>query len=82
VLGTRNENNQLVAVQLTVDLKPNIPSKFCIFFFSNFLIYLDAVLQIYGLCQSCFVQYNCAVLGFNVVYSIIFGYTPIFSPVL
>ncbi|XP_062223330.1 probable protein phosphatase 2C 14 isoform X2 [Phragmites australis] len=27
VLGTRNENNQLVAVQLTVDLKPNIPSE-------------------------------------------------------
>ncbi|WVZ75438.1 hypothetical protein U9M48_023489 [Paspalum notatum var. saurae] len=25
VLGTRDENNQLVAVQLTVDLKPNIP---------------------------------------------------------
>ncbi|GJN37093.1 hypothetical protein PR202_gb26016 [Eleusine coracana subsp. coracana] len=25
VLGTRNENNQLVALQLTVDLKPNIP---------------------------------------------------------
>jgi serine/threonine protein phosphatase PrpC len=28
VLGTRNENNQLVALQLTVDLKPNIPSMF------------------------------------------------------
>ncbi|GJN21049.1 hypothetical protein PR202_gb08495 [Eleusine coracana subsp. coracana] len=27
VLGTRNEINQLVAVQLTVDLKPNIPSE-------------------------------------------------------
>ncbi|KAK3143004.1 hypothetical protein QOZ80_4BG0356300 [Eleusine coracana subsp. coracana] len=27
VLGTRNENNQLVALQLTVDLKPNIPSE-------------------------------------------------------
>ncbi|CAD6250997.1 unnamed protein product [Miscanthus lutarioriparius] len=27
VLGTRDENNQLVAVQLTVDLKPNIPSE-------------------------------------------------------
>ncbi|TVU13682.1 hypothetical protein EJB05_37102, partial [Eragrostis curvula] len=25
VLGTRDENNQLLAVQLTVDLKPNIP---------------------------------------------------------
>ncbi|CAO1939066.1 unnamed protein product [Urochloa humidicola] len=27
VLGTRDENNRLVAVQLTVDLKPNIPSE-------------------------------------------------------
>jgi len=27
VLGTRDENNELVAVQLTVDLKPNIPSE-------------------------------------------------------
>ncbi|KAJ1279092.1 hypothetical protein BS78_04G129000 [Paspalum vaginatum] len=27
VLGMRDENNQLVAVQLTVDLKPNIPSE-------------------------------------------------------
>ncbi|AQK59108.1 probable protein phosphatase 2C 14 [Zea mays] len=27
VLGTRDENNQLVAVQLTVDLKPDIPSE-------------------------------------------------------
>ncbi|XP_062219047.1 probable protein phosphatase 2C 14 [Phragmites australis] len=27
VLGTRNENNHLIAVQLTVDLKPNIPSE-------------------------------------------------------
>ncbi|KAL6841992.1 hypothetical protein ACP4OV_028192 [Aristida adscensionis] len=27
VLGTRNESNELVAVQLTVDLKPNIPSE-------------------------------------------------------
>ncbi|OEL25410.1 putative protein phosphatase 2C 14 [Dichanthelium oligosanthes] len=27
VLGTRDENNQLVAIQLTVDLKPNIPSE-------------------------------------------------------
>lgn len=27
VLGTRDENNQLVALQLTVDLKPNIPSE-------------------------------------------------------
>ena len=27
VLGTRDENDQLVAIQLTVDLKPNIPSK-------------------------------------------------------
>ncbi|KAL6634346.1 hypothetical protein ACP70R_027017 [Stipagrostis hirtigluma subsp. patula] len=27
VLGTRDENNQLAAVQLTVDLKPNIPSE-------------------------------------------------------
>ncbi|AQK70881.1 putative protein phosphatase 2C family protein [Zea mays] len=27
VLGTRDENNQLIAVQLTVDLKPNIPSE-------------------------------------------------------
>jgi len=27
VLGTRDENDQLVAIQLTVDLKPNIPSE-------------------------------------------------------
>ncbi|CAN6278544.1 unnamed protein product [Urochloa humidicola] len=27
ILGTRDENNQLVAIQLTVDLKPNIPSE-------------------------------------------------------
>lgn len=27
VLGTRNEDDQLIAVQLTVDLKPNIPSE-------------------------------------------------------
>lgn len=27
VLGTRNEDHQLIAVQLTVDLKPNIPSE-------------------------------------------------------
>lgn len=38
VLGTRDENNQLVAVQLTVDLKPNIPSKHVFSFF--FLCYI------------------------------------------
>ncbi|KAI4984267.1 hypothetical protein ZWY2020_047965 [Hordeum vulgare] len=27
ILGTRNEDGQLIAVQLTVDLKPNIPSE-------------------------------------------------------
>lgn len=37
VLGTRDENNQLVAVQLTVDLKPNIPSKHVSFFFRPLL---------------------------------------------
>lgn len=28
VLGTRDDKNQLIPVQLTVDLKPNVPSKF------------------------------------------------------
>jgi serine/threonine protein phosphatase PrpC len=26
ILGTRDSNNRLMAVQLTVDLKPNVPS--------------------------------------------------------
>jgi hypothetical protein len=39
VLCTKNENNELVAVQLTVDLKPNIPSKFYIFLFLILLIF-------------------------------------------
>lgn len=28
VLGTRNINNYITAVQLTVDLKPNLPGEF------------------------------------------------------
>ncbi|RRT81523.1 hypothetical protein B296_00021859 [Ensete ventricosum] len=36
VLGTRDENNSLIAVPLTVDLKPNLPSMFAISF-----IFLD-----------------------------------------
>jgi serine/threonine protein phosphatase PrpC len=37
VLGTRDENNQLVSVQLTVDLKPDIPSKHVFSFFCPLL---------------------------------------------
>lgn len=36
ILGTRDSNNRLMPVQLTVDLKPNVPSMafFLIVFFS------------------------------------------------
>lgn len=35
VLGSRDVNDSMVAVQLTVDLKPNLPSTFCLFFLSQ-----------------------------------------------
>lgn len=38
VLGTRDKNNSLTAVQLTVDLKPNLPSNYFHSFFFKLLI--------------------------------------------
>jgi hypothetical protein len=53
VLGTRDEHNHLVALQLTVDLKPSIPSMFRlhVLFYSRSLIYDDRFL----LCSLLFI---------------------------
>jgi hypothetical protein len=42
ILGTRDSNNRLMPVQLTVDLKPNVPSMtfFLIVFFPCFALYI------------------------------------------
>jgi len=38
VLGTRDENDCLIAVQLTVDLKPNLPSMYLLPIYFEYLI--------------------------------------------
>lgn len=38
VMGTRDKDNKLVPVQLTVDLKPNLPSM--LFFMKKILLYV------------------------------------------
>lgn len=50
ILGTRDKDNQLMAVQLTVDLKPNIPSMLYIFlptFFSLLFLFNLIIFYIY-----------------------------------
>ena len=37
VMGTRDENDLLTAIQLTVDLKPNLPGIFTPSFYVSFL---------------------------------------------
>lgn len=39
VLGTRDQDNSLIAVQLTVDLKPNLPSRDIFLFISIYALW-------------------------------------------
>ncbi|RWV85262.1 hypothetical protein BHE74_00045106 [Ensete ventricosum] len=52
VLGTRDQHNTLVAVQLTVDLKPNLPSMVFLSFFYSYSKNANAFLYIYKPMQT------------------------------
>lgn len=80
VLGTRDHNDCLLAVQLTVDLKPNLPSTFSSLSLSlssvlilSFVNFAFERLLIYLFYNTCSRHVTCAPLNLLPIFHFFFG---------